>query len=89
MKSYLDWANRGRAENLRSRIWLLFVALECRRTTVRAGRLKDELNRADSPNFMRDPADVAEVIGRICARERSERYASLADVLEDLAIIEV
>jgi serine/threonine protein kinase len=51
-------------------------------------RLKDELSRSDSPNFMQDPAGAAEVIARMCAPERSERYASLDDVLNDLAIVQ-
>ena len=50
--------------------------------------LKDELSRPDSPNFMSDPAGAAEVIARMCAPQRSERYASLDDVLEDLMLVE-
>jgi serine/threonine protein kinase len=50
--------------------------------------LTAELGRSDSPNFMRDPASAAEVIGRMCAPQRSDRYATLAEALEDLAICE-
>jgi len=50
--------------------------------------LRDVLSRAESPNFMQDAAGVAEVIARMCAPERSERYASLAEVLDDPAIVE-
>jgi serine/threonine protein kinase len=50
--------------------------------------LATELRRSDSPNFMGDPAGAAEVIGRMCAPQRSERYATLAEALEDLAICE-
>jgi hypothetical protein len=37
---------------------------------------------------MSDPAGAAEVIGRMCAPKRSDRYATLAEVLGDLAIVE-
>lgn len=50
--------------------------------------LTAELSRTGSPNFMKDPAGAAEIIARMCAPERSERYATLADVMEDLAICE-
>ena len=50
--------------------------------------LRDELSRAESPSFMQDAAGVAEVIAWMCAPEQPERYASLAEVLDDLAIIE-
>jgi hypothetical protein len=50
--------------------------------------LAAELSRADSPNFMGDPAGAAEVIGRTCAPQRADRYATLAVALEDLAICE-
>jgi serine/threonine protein kinase len=48
--------------------------------------LAEELSRSDSPNFMGDPAGAAEVIGRMCAPSRSDRYATLAEALDDLAI---
>jgi hypothetical protein len=35
---------------------------------------------------MGDPAGAVEVIGRMCAPKRSERYATLAEALDDLAI---
>jgi serine/threonine-protein kinase len=50
--------------------------------------LTAELSRTGSPNFMSDPAGAAEIIARMCAPERSERYATLAEVMEDLAICE-
>jgi hypothetical protein len=48
--------------------------------------LRSELSRVGSPNFMSDPAGAAEIIGRMCAPQRSDRYATLAEVMEDLAI---
>ena len=48
--------------------------------------LRAELSRTGSPNFMSDPAGAVEVIARMCAPERSDRYATLAEVMEDLAI---
>jgi serine/threonine protein kinase len=50
--------------------------------------LTAKLSRKGSPDFMSDPAGAAEVIGRMCAPERSDRYATLAEALEDLAICE-
>jgi serine/threonine protein kinase len=50
--------------------------------------LAAELSRNGSPNFMSDPAGASEIIGRMCAPQRSERYATLAEALEDLAICE-
>jgi serine/threonine protein kinase len=50
--------------------------------------LAAELSRNGSPNFMSDPAGATEIIGRMCAPERSDRYATLAEVIEDLAICE-
>ncbi len=50
-------------------------------------RLEDELSRTDSPNFMVDPAGATEIIARMCAPERSERYATLDEVLTDLDIL--
>jgi hypothetical protein len=37
---------------------------------------------------MSDPAGAAEVIGRMCAPRQSDRYATLAEALDDLAICE-
>jgi serine/threonine protein kinase len=51
-------------------------------------RLVAELSREGSPNFMSDPAGAAEVIGRMCAPRWAERYATLAEALDDLAICE-
>jgi serine/threonine protein kinase len=50
--------------------------------------LAAELSRNDSPNFMSDPAGAVEIIARMCAPERSNRYATLAEAMEDLAICE-
>src|SRR5262249_26840765 len=48
--------------------------------------LAAELSREGGPSFMNDPAGAAEIIGRMCAPQRSERYATLAEAMEDLAI---
>jgi hypothetical protein len=37
---------------------------------------------------MSDPFGAAEVIGRMCAARRSDRYATLAAALGDLSICE-
>jgi serine/threonine protein kinase len=50
--------------------------------------LTAKLCRKGSPDFMNDPAGAAEIIGRMCAPQRSDRYATLAEALEDLAICE-
>jgi serine/threonine protein kinase len=50
--------------------------------------LAAELSREGSPNFMSDPAGAVEIIGRMCAPRRSDRYATLAEAMEDLAICE-
>jgi serine/threonine protein kinase len=50
--------------------------------------LTAKLSRKGSPDFMSDPEGAAEIIGRMCAPQRSDRYATLAEVLEDLAICE-
>ncbi len=50
--------------------------------------LEHELSRKDSPNFMRDPASATDVIARMCAPQRTDRYASLDHVLEDLTVVE-
>jgi serine/threonine protein kinase len=50
--------------------------------------LQDELNRPESLAFFQDPNLVSEVISRMCAPQRSERYPSLDDLLDDLAIVE-
>jgi serine/threonine protein kinase len=51
--------------------------------------LAAELGRSGSPNFMSDPAGAAEIIGRMCAPKRSDRYATLVEAMEDLAICEL
>jgi serine/threonine protein kinase len=50
--------------------------------------LTAKMSRKGTPDFMSDPAGVAEVIGRMCAPRRSDRYATLAEALDDLAICE-
>ena len=50
--------------------------------------LTAKLSRKGTPDFMSDPVGVAEVIGRMCAPQRSDRHATLAEALEDLAICE-
>jgi hypothetical protein len=51
-----------------------------------ADLLAAKLCRKGTPDFMSDPFGAAEVIGRMCAPRRSDRYATLAEALEDLAI---
>jgi hypothetical protein len=55
---------------------------------IDADLLIAKLSRKGTPDFMSDPAGAAEVIGRMCAAQRSDRYATLAEALEDLAICE-
>jgi serine/threonine protein kinase len=50
--------------------------------------LTAKMSRKGTPDFMSDPAGAAEVIGRMCAPQRSDRYATLAEALEDLTICE-
>jgi serine/threonine-protein kinase len=50
--------------------------------------LTAKLSRKGTPDFMSDPAGAAEVIGRMCAPRRPDRYATLAEALDDLAICE-
>jgi serine/threonine protein kinase len=50
--------------------------------------LTAKLSRKGAPDFMSDPAGAAEIIGRMCAPERSQRYATLAEALDDLTICE-
>jgi serine/threonine protein kinase len=53
---------------------------------IDADLLVAKLSRKGTPDFMSDPAGAAEVIGRMCAPQRADRYATLAEALEDLAI---
>jgi serine/threonine protein kinase len=55
---------------------------------IDADLLIAKLCRKGTPDFMSDPAGAAEVIGRMCAPQRSDRYATLAEALDDLAICE-
>jgi hypothetical protein len=48
--------------------------------------LAAELSRVGSSNYMSDPTGAVEIIGRMCAPERSNRYTTLAEAMEDLAI---
>lgn len=50
--------------------------------------LTAKLSRKDTPDFMSDPTGAAEVIGRMCAPREADRYATLANALDDLAICE-
>jgi hypothetical protein len=50
--------------------------------------LTAKLCRKGTPDFMSDATGVAEIIGRMCAPQRAERYATLAEALEDLAIVD-
>ena len=50
--------------------------------------LPAKLCRQGTPDFMTDPAGAAEIIGRMCAPRQSDRYATLTEALEDLAILE-
>ena len=55
---------------------------------IDADLLTAKLSRKGTPGFMSDPVGATEVIGRMCAPQRSDRYATLAEALEDLAICE-
>jgi len=57
-------------------------------SAIDAELLVTALSQSDSPIFMGGPTGVAEVISRMCAPKRSDRYATLAEALEDLAICE-
>jgi hypothetical protein len=57
-------------------------------SAIDAEVLVEELGRSDGPSFMGDPTGAAEVIARMCAPNRSDRYATLAEALGDLAICE-
>jgi serine/threonine protein kinase len=48
--------------------------------------LADELGRSANQG---DWAGVAEIIARMCAPERADRYTTVADVMEDLSICEL
>jgi serine/threonine-protein kinase len=64
------------------------VVLAGKGPAIDADLLMAKLSRKGSPDFMSDPAGAAEIIGRMCAPERSNRYATLAEAIEDLAICE-
>jgi serine/threonine protein kinase len=57
-------------------------------TAIDVDLLTAKLSRKGTPDFMSDPAGAAEVIARMCAPQRSDRYATLAEALDDLAICE-
>jgi serine/threonine protein kinase len=50
--------------------------------------LTAKLSEKGTPNFMSDSAGAAEVIGRMCATPQPDRYVTLAEALDDLAICE-
>jgi serine/threonine protein kinase len=53
-------------------------------TDLLIARLSDKA----TPHFMSDPVIAAQVIAKMCAPEQSDRYATLAEALEDLALCE-
>jgi serine/threonine protein kinase len=55
---------------------------------IDADLLIAKLSRTGTPDFMSDPVGAAEIIGRMCAPRRSDGYATLAEALEDLAILD-
>jgi serine/threonine protein kinase len=50
--------------------------------------LMAKLCRKGTPDFMSDPAGAVEIIGRMCAPATCDRYATLAEAMDDLAICE-
>jgi serine/threonine protein kinase len=64
------------------------VVLETNESAIDVQLLEHELSRSDSPHFTKDPTVAAQVIARMCAPQRSDRYASFEEVLEDLAIVD-
>lgn len=56
---------------------------------IDAELLREALSRVGSASFMSDPVGATEVISRMCAPQRADRYATLAEALEDLAICEL
>jgi hypothetical protein len=48
--------------------------------------LAEELGRS---GIQGDLAGAAEIIARMCAPERADQYATVADVMEDLSICEL
>jgi serine/threonine protein kinase len=62
------------------------AVLEGKGSAIDTDLLIAKLSRKGSPDFMKDPMGAAEVIGRMCEPNRSNRYATLAEALEDLAI---
>jgi hypothetical protein len=65
------------------------AVLAGRGPAIDADLLTAKLCRKGTPDFMNDPAGATEVIARMCAPQQSDRYATLAEALEDLAICEV
>jgi serine/threonine protein kinase len=64
------------------------AVLAGRGPAIDAELLVATLSREGTANFMSDPNGAAEVIARMCAPQRSDRYATMAETLEDLAILE-
>jgi serine/threonine protein kinase len=64
------------------------AVLEGKGPAVDLDLLTAKLCRKGVPDFMSDPVGAAEVIGRMCAPKRSNRYTTLVEVLDDLAICE-
>lgn len=57
-------------------------------TAIDIELLREGLERIEGQGAMHDPDGAVEVITRMCAPEKAERYGSLEDVLEDLAIVD-
>jgi hypothetical protein len=60
----------------------------CWRLAIDVDLLTAKLSRKGTPDFVNDPAGAAEVIGRMSAPQRNDRYATRAEALDDLAICE-
>ncbi len=50
--------------------------------------LLKELSTPGSEDFMASPQDAADVIARMCQQDPAARYATLAEVLEDLSLLD-
>jgi len=65
------------------------AVLEGKGPAIDSDLLIAKLSDKSAPHFMQDPVSAAQVIGRMCAPQRSDRYVTLAEALEDLAICEL
>ena len=48
----------------------------------------DELSRPGSEDFMKSPTDAVSVIARMIRKDPRARYQTMAEVCEDLAILQ-